>query len=206
MISAMIAKFLGIFLKFSYGGVVFMMALESTFFPLPSELVIPPAAYLASIGKMNLFLVILSGTAGSVIGALINYYIGLKLGRPIIYKLASTKFAHLLFINEEKIKKSEEYFLRHGKLSTFFGRLILGVRHLISIPAGMSKMDIKIFIFYTFIGSFIWVSFLSVLGYYFGANQELLMKYYKEISYSLGLVLIMIALFYIYHKNKKKHQ
>lgn len=204
MISAIIAKFLGIFLKFSYGGVIFMMALESTFFPLPSELVIPPAAYLAATGKMNLFLVIISGTAGSVVGALINYYLGLKLGRPIIYKLASTKLAHMMLVNEDKIKKSEEYFLKHGKMSTFFGRLIIGVRHLISIPAGMSKMDIKIFTFYTFVGSFIWVSFLSILGYYFGANQELLMKYYKEISYGLGIVLVIIGIICIAYKSRKK--
>jgi membrane protein DedA with SNARE-associated domain len=168
-----------------YTGVTILMAIESSFLPLPSEIIIPPAAYLASQGRMNLLFIILAGTLGSIIGASVNYYLSMFLGRPVIYKLANTKLARLIFITPEKIAESEKYFLKSSKSATFFGRLIPVVRHLISIPAGFSKMPFGSFVLYTALGSFIWVSILAGLGYFVGANQALLAGYYKEITWGL---------------------
>lgn len=189
--------------KMGYAGIVFLMTIESTFFPLPSELVIPPAAYLAQKGEMNVFFIIIAGVIGSLIGASINYIIAFTLGRKIIYSLANHKLAKLLLISEEKVKISENYFLKHGNISTFLGRLIPGIRHLISIPAGFSKMKLSSFIFYTLLGSTVWNCILAASGYYFGSNQELLLSYYEEyeiIIYSILAIIILVALIY-YIKN-----
>lgn len=184
-----------------YFGIVFLMTIESSFIPFPSEVVITPAAYLAHQGEMNIILVILSGILGSLLGASINYFLALTLGRKIIYSLANRKFAKLLFINEAKIKKAEDYFLKYGNVSTFIGRLVPAIRQLISIPAGFSKMSFKNFIFYTFFGSGIWTTILAVLGYVFGANQELLAKYYKEISLLFIIIAVLIAIYLLFRKK-----
>lgn len=177
-----------------YSGIVFLMAVESSFIPFPSEIVIPPAAYLAQQGKMNIFLVILAGTIGSIIGALVNYFLAYTLGRKIIYSLASHKLLKFFLINEKKISHTENYFLKYSGISTLFGRFVPAVRQLISLPAGFSKMNLKKFILYTSIGSGAWVTILAILGYAFGANQELLSKYYKEISIaSIVLVLLIVG-------------
>ncbi len=190
--------------KFGYWGVLFLMTIESSFIPFPSELVIPPAAYLAQKGEMNIFLVIFFGIVGSLIGALINYYIALYLGRIVIYKIAEKKFCKLLMISPKKIKKSEDFFLKYGRISTFIGRLIPVIRQLISLPAGFSRMNLKVFCFFTFLGSSIWVVVLAILGYVFGSNQEILNKYLEEIS----LIIILIALIFvaIYSFRKKMHK
>jgi membrane protein DedA with SNARE-associated domain len=185
---------LGTSSKMGYVGIVFLMTIESTFFPLPSELVIPPAAYLAQKGEMNIFLVIIAGIIGSLVGALINYTLAYTLGRKIIYTLANHKFARLLLINEAKIKKSEEYFLNHGNISTFIGRLIPGIRHLISIPAGFCKMKIKLFVFYTVLGATVWNIVLATSGYYFGSNQDKLLDYYKEFNHIVYFLLTVIII------------
>lgn len=179
---------LGVTQSLGYPGLVILMAIESSFIPLPSEIVIPPAAYLAAQGKMDIFLIILAGILGSVIGAIFNYFLSLYLGRPVVYKLAGTRLARLLFITPEKIARAEAYFLSNARSATFFGRLIPAIRQLISIPAGFSRMPFGSFLLYTVLGSAIWVSILAALGYFVGGNQELLSKYYREISWSLLLL------------------
>jgi len=168
-----------------YSGIVILMAIESSFIPLPSEIIIPPAAYLASQGKMNLLLIIVAGIFGSVLGAVINYLLSLSLGRLVIYKLADTKLARLFFITPAKIATAEKYFLANARSATFLGRLIPVIRHLISIPAGFSRMPFGTFLLYTTAGAAIWVIILTALGYFIGANQALLSQYYREISWGL---------------------
>ena len=186
------------------------MTIESSFIPFPSEVVIPPAAYLASRGEFNIYLVILSGVAGSLIGALINYFLALTLGRAVIYRLAGTRLARMLLINEDKIKKSEDMFLKYGNLSTFTGRLIPAIRQLISIPAGFARMPLKSFLLYTFLGSGLWTAILAAAGYIFGANQELILRYYdyfKEGVYVIiGLVLIVVGAWWIKQILEKRKQ
>lgn len=168
-----------------YSGIVILMAIESSFIPLPSEIIIPPAAYLASQGKMNLLLIVVAGILGSVLGAVINYLLSLSLGRLVIYKLADTKLARLFFITPTKIATAEKYFLANARSATFLGRLIPVIRHLISIPAGFSRMPFGAFLLYTAAGAAIWVIILTALGYFIGANQALLSQYYREISWCL---------------------
>jgi len=168
-----------------YWGVGVLMAIESSFIPMPSEIIVPPAAYLASLGKLNVWLVILAGILGSLIGAIFNYFVGFYLGRPLVYKLASHPLAKFLLISPEKIKKAEKYFFDNAISATFIGRLIPVIRQLVSIPAGFSKMPFLSFVFYTTLGASIWVFVLAALGYFIGANQELLAQYYKEIVWAL---------------------
>jgi membrane protein DedA with SNARE-associated domain len=186
-----------------YAGIVFLMAVESSFIPFPSEVVIPPAAYLASQGEMNVWLIILSGLAGSLIGATLNYFIAFFLGRAIIYKLADHKFSNIFLINSKKVQKVEDYFLKYGRMSTLIGRLVPVVRQLISLPAGFARMNFGSFIFFTAIGSLIWTSTLAALGYYFGANRELLASFYHEITYG-GLVLGIVFVIFIFWRKKRK--
>lgn len=188
----------------NYLTVMILMAIESTFIPLPSELVLPPAAWLAAQGEMNLFLIILFASVGCVLGALINYTLSYYLGRVVIYGLADSKYARFFFINREKLQKAEDYFIKNGNISTFIGRLIPGIRHLISIPAGLAKMDIKKFVFFTFIGSTLWNTVLSLLGYYFGKNQEVLMKHFHELKWvALGLGVLFVIYLVVKRLMKK---
>ena len=187
-----------------YPGIVLLMAIESSFIPFPSEVVIPPAAYLASQGEMNIFLVVLSGILGSLIGATFNYFLAMWLGRGLVYSLSRTRIAKMLLLSEAQIKISEDLFLKFGNLSTFWGRLIPAVRQLISLPAGFSKMPFKNFIFFTFLGSGLWTVILAVLGYVFGANQEALRQYYKEISVIFGAIAIGVIILMVMKKNKNK--
>ena len=150
----------------SYWVILILMILENSLVPLPSELIVTPAAYKAANGEMNIFLVILFTTLGALIGALINYHLALFVGRPIVYKFADSRFGHLLGINRQKIEYVEAFFLKHGKISTFFGRLIPAVRQFISIPAGLARMRLPAFILFTTLGSAIWNSILVLLGYY----------------------------------------
>jgi membrane protein DedA with SNARE-associated domain len=186
-----------------YGGIIILMAVESSFIPFPSEVVIPPAAYLAAQGEMNIFLVIFAGMAGSLLGASINYFLALTLGRKVVYGLAASRWAKFLLINEKKLARAENYFLRYGKASTFFGRLVPAVRQLISIPAGFSRMNFKSFIFFTWLGSGLWVIVLAVLGYLFGANQERLALYYREISLIFVLAGVAAGV-YLYFRTKRQ--
>lgn len=201
----MIEIFLQIFSDMGYGGILFLMTIESSFIPFPSEIVIPPAAYLASQGEMNLFLVIFFGILGSLIGATINYLLAMWLGRTVIYSLTEKKIAKLILIDSKKVKKAEEYFLKYGSLSTFFGRLITVIRQLISIPAGFSKMHFGKFIFYTTLGSGIWVTILALLGYYFGENKDVLSGYYHEMSYGAVILIVLIISVVIVVKKRRKN-
>jgi len=195
---------LGITESLGYWGVGILMAIESSFIPMPSEIIIPPASYLASLGKMNIWLIIIFGVLGSLAGAIFNYLVGYYLGRPVVYKLAESSFSKFLFINPEKIMKAENYFLKNSKSATFVGRLIPVIRQLVSIPAGFCKMPILPFIFYTTLGSLIWVSILAGLGYFIGYNQELLHKYYKEILMILGVLGSIWIIFKIFKIFRKK--
>ena len=188
----------------NYGTIILLMAIESSFIPLPSEVVIPPAAWKAAEGDLNLYLVMLAGTIGSVIGATFNYFFALYLGRNLIYKLANSKAARMIFINEEKVKKSEEFFLKYGKPATFIGRLVPGVRHLISIPAGLSKMNFKDFILYTFLGSAIWNIILAYMGYFLYSQKDNLEKYYKELAYGMVALGVIFVGYYVVKAYRKK--
>lgn len=187
-----------------YFGVAILMAIESSFLPLPSEIVIPPAAYLASQGKMNLALIIFAGTLGSVIGATVNYILSRSLGRLVIYKLAGQRWARWFLVTPEKIAAAEKYFLNNSCSATFLGRLIPVVRHLISIPAGFCRMPYGQFVFYTALGAALWVSVLAALGYFIGANESLLEQYYEEISWGL-LAAAVFWLIWKIRKNLKKN-
>ncbi|MEA1962765.1 MAG: DedA family protein [Patescibacteria group bacterium] len=183
-----------------YFGIIFLMAIESSFIPFPSEVVIPPAAFLAAQGEFNIFLVVLFGIFGSLIGALINYYLALTLGRKIIFSLAETKTAKLFLINPKKIEHAENYFLKYGNISTFICRLVPAVRQLISIPAGFSKMKLKSFLFFTFLGSSLWIIILAILGYVFGTNEELLHYFYKNIKIIFAVLFVLIILYVVVKK------
>lgn len=204
MLTSITNFFFSIFSQLNYPSIIALMTIESSFIPFPSELVIPPAAYLAQQGILNIYLVILCGTIGSLFGALINYFLALTLGRAIIYRLANTKVAKILLINEHKIKKSEEYFLKYDKLATFIGRLVFEIRQLISIPAGLAKMNVWSFVLYTTLGSLIWNIILAFLGYFFGANQEMFKTYYKEFSIASIIIFIAIIILILYKKKKRK--
>jgi len=188
----------------NYGTLVVMMAIESSFLPLPSEIIIPPAAWKAAQGDLNPFLIIFAGTIGSLIGALFNYFLAFTLGRPIIYKLADTRLAHLMMINRIKVENAENYFLKFGKSSTFVGRLIPGIRHLISIPAGLSKMKLTDFMLYTVLGAALWTSILTILGYSIYTQRDLLQKYYTELSYILLFLGTVFVAYLIFRGFRKK--
>jgi len=183
----------------NYTNITLLMTVESSFIPFPSEIVIPPAAYVASKPEsdLNIFLVVLFGTLGAIIGALINYYLALWLGRPIIYKFADSKLGHLLLLSSDKIKKAEDYFNDHGKVSTFIGRLVPGIRQLISIPAGLAKMNMGSFILYTTLGAGIWNTILAFIGYLAHGQADLINKYSHELSVIVLALVGLAAIWFI---------
>jgi len=204
----MLTGFFNFLLNFTQGmgyfGVGALMAIESSFIPMPSEIIIPPAAYLASQGQMNIWLVVIAGVIGSVVGAVFNYCLAYYLGRPLVYKLSRHRFAKFLLVDAEKLGRAEKYFLANSISATFIGRLIPVIRQLVSLPAGFSKMPFWSFIFYTTLGSLLWVAVLSALGYFIGANQVLLSQYYNEISWGLlifGSFWILWKIFKIINKK-----
>ncbi len=195
----------------NYGTILLLMLLESTVVPVPSELVVAPAAYLAAGGERNVILVVLFATIGAAIGATINYVVALYVGRPVIYKFANSKWGKMCLLNQEKVEKSEKYFDNHGVAATLTGRLIPGIRHLISIPAGLARMNYGKFLLYTTIGAGVWHTILAVLGWYLhsvvpaGQLEDTIKHYNKYIV--LGIVVIVvvaIAFFVIRHYRKKK--
>lgn len=197
----------------NYWTITILMTIESSFIPFPSEIVVPPAAYKAAVNdEMNIFLVVLFATIGADLGALINYYLAKWLGRPIIYKFANSRIGHMCLIDEEKVKRAEAYFAKHGAVSTFIGRLIPGIRQLISIPAGLCKMKIAPFLLYTTIGAGIWNCVLATIGYYLSTvpgietEEQLLARvteYSKEIGYIIILA-VLLAIAIIVYKGLKK--
>jgi membrane protein DedA with SNARE-associated domain len=190
----------------NYYTITLLMAIESSFVPLPSEVVIPPAIWKAlKTGELNVYLVVVFATIGAVFGALFNYVMARWLGRVIVYSFAESKVGKLFLLNQAKVEHAEAYFNRHGKSSTFIGRLIPGVRHLISIPAGLAKMNIKQFVLYTAIGSGIWHIILASLSYYLYSQQDMLMKYMHELSY-IFLVCGVLFVTYLIWKYKRKKE
>ena len=189
----------------NYGTITLLMAIESSFIPLPSELVIPPAAWKAAEGELNIFLVVFFSTVGACLGALFNYFFALTLGRAVIYAFADSRLGKLFFLTKAKVEHAESYFVRHGKTSTLLGRLVPGVRHLISLPAGLARMNLRNFILYTLIGSTIWHSILAALGYFLYTQKELLDRYFKELSWLL-LALGVGFVIYLIFRFRKKHE
>ena len=182
-----------------YLGIFLLMFLESTFFPFPSEIIMIPAGYLAYKGEMNLYIIILVGILGSVAGALLNYYLAMIFGRKFILK-----YGKYFFIKEETLDKLESFFTKHGEVSTFTGRLIPGIRQLISLPAGLARMNIAKFSFYTAIGAGIWVVVLVALGYLVGSNEELISEYLKSATLIALVSVVFIIIFYVVRNRKRK--
>ena len=194
----------------NYWTITLLMTIESSFIPFPSEVVVPPAAYkAAATGELNVWLVVFFATMGAIIGALINYYLALWLGKPIVYKFANSRFGHMCLLDQEKVETAEKFFNKHGAVATFIGRLVPAVRQLISIPAGLAKMNIFKFAAFTALGAGIWNGVLAALGWYLEAivpEDQLIStvtKYSHEIGYII-IALVTLALTYIIYKGVKK--
>jgi len=181
-----------------YPGILLLMAMESSIIPVPSELVMPPAGYLAYQGKMSLTVAILCGTAGSLIGAYANYFVSHYLGRPLILK-----YGKYVLIPPDKFERVERFFLKHGEISTFIGRLLPVIRHLISIPAGVAGMNHFKFTLFTLLGAGIWCTILTLIGYAIGENQQLIMQYSHNAL--LWVVLFSAALVAVYIWRQRNH-
>ena len=199
----------------NYATITMLMAIESSFIPFPSEVVIPPAAYSACNPDntslyvtdnkfINIALVVLFATLGALIGACINYFLAFFLGRPVIYWFAESRVGHLMLLDANKVKKAEDYFVAHGNSSTFIGRLVPAIRQLISIPAGLAKMKIAPFVLYTVLGSALWNMILATLGYIAHGQQDVINKYSDELSWVL-LALGVAFLSYLLYKGLQKN-
>jgi membrane protein DedA with SNARE-associated domain len=186
----------------NYFTIVLLMGIESTFLPLPSEVVIPFAAYKAAQGDLNVFLVVIFGTLGALSGSMINYTLAYYLGRPLVYRFAESRLGKLFLLSKEKVTHAETFFIRNGKTSTFIGRLVPGIRHLISIPAGLAKMNLRDFVLYTFAGAGIWNIILAIIGYYLYEIREQIFPYIGHILLGLGVVFVI----YLILKNRKSRK
>jgi membrane protein DedA with SNARE-associated domain len=182
-----------------YPGIFILMAMESSVIPIPSELIMPPAGYLAQAGQMNMMIAILCGTFGSLFGAYVNYFAAHYLGRPLILK-----YGRYVWITEEKFMKVETFFLKHGEISTFIGRLLPVVRHLISLPAGLAGMNHLKFCLYTLLGAGIWVTILTWIGYFIGSNQALIMRYSHQALYAALVFSAVLIVVYVKIQPKKE--
>lgn len=194
----------------NYWTITLLMAIESSFIPFPSEVVVPPAAYkAAATGELNIWLVILFATFGALIGALVNYFLALWLGKPIVYKFANSRFGHMCLIDQAKVEKAEQFFIKYGVSATLVGRLVPAVRQLISIPAGLAKMNLPKFMLFTSLGAGLWNAVLAVMGYYLESvvPEEQLISTVTKYSHEIGYVIIAVvalALAYIIYKGVKK--
>lgn len=194
----------------NYASITALMTIESSFIPFPSEVVIPPAVYVAASPEsalcvtgnylLDVLLIVLFGTIGAMLGAIINYGLSVWLGRIIIYKFADSRLGHLCLLSSEKVQKAETYFNDHGKISTFVGRLIPGIRQLISIPAGLAKMNFGQFLLYTFLGAFIWNSILALLGYVAHGQADLINQYSHELSVAILVLLGVVVVYFVAKK------
>ena len=201
----------------NYASVTALMTIESSFIPFPSEVVIPPAAFVAGQPEsvlcatgnypVDVLLIVLFGTLGAMLGAIINYGLSVWLGRLIIYKFADSKIGHLCLLSGEKLERAEAYFREHGNVSTFIGRFIPGIRQLISIPAGLSRMHFGAFLWWTFLGAFIWNCVLAAIGYVAAGQMDLIKEYSHELSIAM-IALLGIGVVYIIVKQiiKRKRQ
>ena len=199
-----------IFENLNYWTVTLGMILESSIIPFPSELVVAPEAFKAAAGELNVFLIVIFATLGADIGAIINYVASYYLGRPIVYAFANSKIGHLCLLNEEKVKKSEDYFNKHGVAATLTGRLIPVIRQLISVPAGLSKMNFFVFLGYTTLGAGIWNCILAALGWYLHSVvsweelQGVLKMYDSEMKIIIFSILAVVILFFVIKKRMGK--
>ena len=192
IISALTAWLVDTIGRMGYTGIISLMFLESSFFPFPSEVVMPPAGYLAWKGEMSLVLVLLSGIAGSLLGALFNYWIAVEFGRPFLLR-----WGKYFFVSPESIDKADSFFLKHGHVSTLVGRLLPVIRQYISLPAGISRMPLKVFTLYTSIGAGAWVIVLTFAGYLLGEHQEMLKEYLHVITIGCVALACVIASVYV---------
>lgn len=194
----------------NYWTITLLMAIESSFIPFPSEVVVPPAAYkAAATGELNVWLVILFATLGALIGAFINYLLALWLGKPIVYKFANSRIGHMCLLDEQKVIKAEQFFIRYGVAATLVGRLVPAVRQLISIPAGLARMNLAKFALYTAIGAGLWNCVLAAMGYFLEAvvpEEQLIAtvtKYSHEIGYVIMAIVALVLAYLIYKAVKK---
>ncbi len=185
--------------QWGYPGIIALMFLESSFFPFPSEVVVPPAAYLAANGEMNIVLVILSGIAGSLLGAVFNYCLALKFGRPFF-----ERYGRYIFVSPKSLDKAELFFARHGEFSTFIGRLLPGIRQYISLPAGLAKMNLWTFSAATALGAGIWVGVLAAAGYWFGRNENMVLENLHRITVITVVFCLVSIVFYWWLKVRRK--
>ena len=199
MFSSLVNWLVNVIGHMGYPGIIGLMFLESSFFPFPSEVVVPPAGYLAWKGEMNLILVIISGIAGSILGGIFNYWIAVRWGRPIF-----EKYGKYFFVTHESLDKAEIFFAKHGHISTFTGRLIPVIRQYISLPAGLARMPIGQFCLYTGLGSGIWVVILALTGYFLGSNQDLIHQEIRKISLLLMAACGLLTAVYIWKYKKKE--
>ena len=197
MIHELAQQLVNLIFDWGYLGIFIMMAIESSFIPFPSEIVLVPAGYLASKGDMNIAYILGSALAGSLVGSFINYYLALTMGRKFLLK-----YGKYFFISAETLDKMERYFKSHGHISIFTGRLIPGVRQLISIPAGLARMNIAEFSIFTMLGAGIWALILIFLGYFIGANEALIHQYLKQITIIVFILLVILV--WIYYKYQKR--
>ena len=189
----------------NYGTIFFLMMLESTVVPVPSEFVVTPAAYHAASGQLDVWLVILSATLGANLGATVNYVVALYVGRPVIYRFANSRWGKMCLLNQEKVEKSERYFDEHGIVATLTGRLIPGIRHLISIPAGLARMNYWKFLLYTTIGAGLWHTILAAMGWYlstFVPENELEATIEQYNHYIVGAIVVLVVLAVVYFAIK----
>ncbi|HOJ13477.1 MAG TPA: DedA family protein [Deltaproteobacteria bacterium] len=184
--------------RLGYPGVLVLMFLESTFFPVPSEIVIPPAGYLAARGEMNLVLVIMCGVAGSILGALFNYWLAVLLGRPLILR-----YGKYFLLPPKRFERVNAFFTAHGEISTFTGRLVPGLRHFISFPAGLARMKMTTFLGYTALGSAVWVTILAYIGKVVGDNMDLVKKYSHQALLITLAVMALVFVVYVMQYRKR---
>ena len=199
MIRELAQELVDLIFDWGYLGIFLLMAVESSFIPFPSEIILIPAGYLASQGEMSIGMVMSAALGGSLVGAFINYYLALILGRKML-----KKYGKYFFISENSLEKMDNYFEKHGAISTFIGRLIPGIRQLISIPAGLSRMNLVVFSTYTALGAGIWALILTMIGYFIGENQELIDTYLKQITMLVLVALVLLGSWYAYYQKNKK--
>jgi len=191
----------------NYFTIFLLMAVESSFIPFPSEIVVPFAAWKAAEGSLSFAGVMLASTAGAMTGAIFNYYFAFWLGRPVLYRLADTRWAHLLLIDRTSVEKAERYFVKHGKASTFIGRLVPAVRQLISLPAGLARMKMGPFLLFTFLGAGIWNLVLALVGYFAYDMRDKILPYLDIVMYALGAIFVLWLTYQgikAYRRNQRK--
>lgn len=200
-VSSVVAWISGIIISIisalGYFGIIILMALESCNIPIPSEIIMPFAGYLAFLGEFSLLFVAIAGALGCTIGSIASYYIGYYGGRPLL-----NRYGKYILITEKELDKADNFFKKHGDKAAFFSRLLPVIRTFISLPAGIAKAEIKKFIIYTFIGSFIWSYFLALIGYKLGENWDTLGQYFHKFDILLLVIVVAFIAWFIYNRIK----